>query len=291
MRHAIAKKSPSAFSLVEVLVAVAILLLMLLLVSQITQMTLQTSRATTAKMEGTEAARKLFDSLDRDLELSVAAPRLEKASTNLSILARLSASGSPELSFLTSGRGPSGTMPPRFLVVGYSMTKDTVTRIYSPVDWSATDLPQAAAAPAASGSGSSVVANGILQFSIAILLEDGSIASLADLGGPSLPNPLPAWGSRVDVAGSGTWTLLHPSRPPAPVPLNPTTARTSSLLVSVATIDERSYRLIPPAAFPLFPQPLTSDPTKEWESKLATLTLPGPVRASIRFHSMRIPLP
>jgi len=289
------RQAPQAFSLVELLVAVAVFLLMLALVAQIAQMTLQTSHVTIAQMEGTEAARKLLDSLSRDLDLSVSGPRLDLVNSQLSVLGRVSTNGSPELAFLTTGRGPTGATPPRFLAVAYSMTNNSVARTYAPVDWNATNLMRASANAAGSspspGSERTVLTSGVLQFAVVPLLEDGSIASLADMEGFTLPNPLPAWGKRVDLAGSGQWTVLQPLRPPAPLPLNSATARVASLLVAVATIDERSYRLIDPASLPLFPPPTTSDPGKEWESKLATLTLPNPVRSAIRFHSMTIPLP
>jgi len=100
-----------AFSLVEILVAVSVLVLMLVLVAQIAQMTLQTSQATTARMEGTEAARKILDSLDRDLGLSASSPRLDFVNSELSVLGRITANGTPELAFLTTGRGPSVAKP------------------------------------------------------------------------------------------------------------------------------------------------------------------------------------
>ena len=284
-----------AFSLVEILVAVSVLVLMLVLVAQIAQMTLQTSQATTARMEGTEAARKILDSLDRDLGLSASGPRLDFVNSELSVLGRITANGTPELAFLTTGRGPSGATPPRFLAVAYSMINDVVARTYVPVGWNATNLMQASASAAASpplaGSERSELTGGVLQFAVVLLLEDGSIASLAAMEGPILPTPLPAWGKRVVLPGLGQWTLLQPLRSPAPLPLSPATARVASLLVALATIDERSYRLIDPAALPLFPAPTTSDPSKEWESELTSLTLPNPVRSAIRFHSMAIPLP
>jgi len=284
-----------AFSLVEILVAMAILMLMLVLVAQIAQMTLQTSQATVARMEGTEASRKLMDSLDRDLDLAAPGPRHALVNGQISVLARVSSNGSPELAFLTTGRGPSGTTPPRFLAVAYSMTNDVVARTYAPVGWNTTNLMQAAGnaagSPPSAGSERSDLTGGVLQFAVTLLLEDGSIASLADMESPILPNPLPAWGKRVVLPGSGQWTLLQPLRSPAILPLSSATARVASLLVAVATIDESNYRLIDPATLPLFSQPITSDPSKEWESRLATLILPGPVRSAIRFHTMTIPLP
>lgn len=287
--------SSNAFSLIELLVSMAVMMLLLVLVAQISQMTLQTSRATTSQMDGTESARKVLDSLSRDMNLMVSGPRLNAATSGLSVLGRITPGGSPELAFLTTGRGAAGSTSPRFLAVSYSATNDVVRRVHAPVDWNDTNLVDAlglaAQTPLPVGGGGSELAGGILQFGVVLLLEDGSIASLADLENPALPPPLPGWGRRVNLPGSGSWTLLQPVRYPAPAPLNAANARTASLLVAVATIDERTYRLIPPADLPLFPTPSTADPRAEWEAKLATLnSLPAPVRAAIRFHSVAIPL-
>lgn len=280
----------SAFTILELLTATAVLALLLTVLLQITNQTLQASRTATQQIDSTQSARIVIDALSKDISDAI-------TSNGATILVK-AVNGVPSLSFLVSGRGPASAAS-RILSVNYQLQKSNLTRAYNAIEWSfisssspslliAAETASAVTSPS-SGSARSKLASGILQFSVLAVLEDGSMVSV--LTAPAGD----AWGASGTVLFDGqtvptSWVALVPSRPPMPSPLNSATARVKALMVAVASVDEQSLQLID-QALPTFSQPTSGDPVPVWEAELATKTLPGPVRSAIRFHSKVIPLP
>lgn len=287
------RKSFQAFTILELLTAVAVMALMLVLFLQITNHTLQTSKATTHQMDSSQAARRILDALSSDIANAV-------LGTESTILTK-EAGGAPSLAFLTSGRGPDTTSSARFLAVGYKLENHQLIRSYSAVGW--TDVPATypggflyvAKAVSDSPAFTTSLASGILQFSVLAILEDGTMVSL--LTPPAnaaafIPENTSFEGQTVPNG----WTALVPAKPPIPNPLTSSTARVRALLVAIASVDEESLGLLGATTL-TFDQPSTGflttwNPVTEWEAELSTESqLPGPVRSAIRFTTKVIPLP
>ncbi len=290
------RKSFQAFTILELLTAVAVMALMLVLFLQITNHTLQTSKATTHQMDSSQAARRILDALSSDIANAV-------LGTESTILTK-EAGGAPSLAFLTSGRGPDTTSSARFLAVGYKLENHQLIRSYNAVGW--TDVPATypggflyvAEAASDSPAFTTSLASGILQFSVLAILEDGTMVSL-------LTPPGDAAGISGNAAGTTSfegqtvpngWTALVPAKPPIPNPLTSSTARVRALLVAIASVDEESLGLLGATTL-TFDQPSTGflttwNPVTAWETELSTESqLPGPVRSAIRFTTKVIPLP
>ncbi len=280
------RKPSPAFTILELLTAVAVMALLLVLFLQITNHTLQTSKVTTHQLDSTQSARRILDALSSDIASAV-------LGTESTILTQ-EAGGAPSLAFLASGRGPDNS-PARFLAVSYKLENHQLNRSYKAVGWG--DVPAtypggllyAAEAASTAPDFTASLASGILQFSVLAILEDGTMVSLltppanaAGISGPNLfeGQPVP-----------NGWTALVPASPPTPTPLDSTTARVRALLVAIASVDEESFGLLG-GSIPTFDQPTTSNPMTPWETELsAESQLPAPVRSAIRFTTKVIPLP
>lgn len=278
------RKSSSGFTILELLVAMAVMAMMLVLLLQITNHTMQVSKTATQQLDSTQSARQILDALSSDIAHAVL--------TDGSTILTQAAGGAPTLAFLTSGRGPDIT-PSRFLAVSYKLENNMVSRAYKAIGWA--DIPTtysctlyAAEAALYSPDSTSTLSTGILQFSVLAILEDGTMVSLlappANAAGVS--GTVPFEGQTVPAG----WTALVPARPPVPVLLIPSTARARALFVAIASIDEQNLSLLGPSAI-TFTQATTSDPVAAWETELAAKSLPGPARAAIRFNSKVIPFP
>lgn len=273
-----------AFTILELLVATAVLALLLALLLQVANHTLQASRVTTQQMDSTQAARRIIDAFSNDITNTV-------ISSGATILVQPS-NGAPSLAFLTAGRGPS-SIPTRFLAVDYQLKDNQLIRAYRAIDWSYLNLLAAAETAAMTPNDTSVLATGILQFTVLAILEDGkTMVNLKDgTAVPALGAPV-AWGVSGTVPYEGQavptgWTALVPATSPA----TPAAPRVRALLIAIAALDEQNLKLLDADQMGRFSQPTTADPVKEWESILASGSFPDPVRASVRFQSKVVPLP
>jgi len=274
------KSGRRGFSLVELLVAMAVLALLMVLLLQVAGHTLQASRVTTQQLDATQSAREALDVLTSDLAHGV----LTEGAAILYQATPL------RLAFLTRGRGPGGT-PSRFLAVDYQLgvsgnEAGHLLRSYAAVPWTNADLPGAAAA--ASGGTEALLAEGILQWSIQAVLDDGSVSTLANL--PASAHA----GTGSNYAGKALpsdWSALVPSV----APVDAATPRVRALRVAIAAVDVQNFALLNEAQRRLFPQPANADavqdPVAYWEGILRNSTLPVSARSAIRFHSKTLPLP
>lgn len=275
-------KGVLAFTLVELIVTMAVLVLMLVMLAQLLGLTLQASSASNQKMDATKSARKALDAVSNDLSYAV-------ASGQTSILYGTAAPATDAtLAMLSRGRAPAGAeQSGRMLSIRYSLENNSLRRDYLTVPWSETKLFDAALSSAQGTQ--SQVASGILRFAVLAGLEDGTILPVNELGPAAA---LPAGELYAGEEVPEDWVALVAAKPPATAVVTALNARIRSLILAVATVDEANLRLMAQAgALNILQPPVTADPVKEWEAQLAAATnVPAPARAAIRFQLVFIPL-
>jgi prepilin-type N-terminal cleavage/methylation domain-containing protein len=254
-----------AFSLIELLTAMAVLALILVLLVQVVNGILQSTQAQSQQMDSVAEARRMLDVIETDLSQAV-------ITENAAILLR-SVGDSRELAFLADRRGP--TAGHRLLAVRYDQANDTqFRRSYGSVGFTQADLLAAAVAPVTS----SVLANGILAFDIRFLGEAGQYG-FADASSA-------AWttASYNGFATPGGWRALITDSPSFARELP---ERIHSLQIWVAAVDNQNLGLINPATIRTI---FGADPSAWRENVDQSESLPARVKSAIRILSKTIPL-
>lgn len=207
-----------AFTLIELLAAMAVLALVLAFLVQLSSQTMTATRSSHQQMEASQKGRVVLDSLSADLANLV-------AQNGLGILVK-EGGGNVELAFLTRSRGPKGSAT-RFLAVAYVLNGNELQRKTAPIDWGAIVLPDSALQAVTSPSSTSVLATGILRFNATATLDDGSIVTISGL---------PA--SAKQTNGSSFVQLL-----PSVSPTSPLLPKVVSLTAAVAPLSEKNLQL------------------------------------------------
>ena len=216
------------FTLMELLVAAAVLGLLLAMLLKISANTLEVTRFSRQNMEGMQRTRVALDALGADLRNLV-------GQQGITVLVRQDAQNNTEIAFLTRNRGPASATDCRCMAVAYRLNAEGKLVRYSvPVLWSSQDLLQDLAHAVVSGSGSTL-ADGVLRQEVVLMLDDGSIAPLSQnsswmtskINGDSLPTGLQGF------------SALVLSR----LPVNASTPRVQGLTVGVAALESKAYRL------------------------------------------------
>jgi prepilin-type N-terminal cleavage/methylation domain-containing protein len=213
------------FTLVEVMVAMAVLSLIIVMLSQIFSTTVLATSYSQRRMEATRQARAVLDTMRQDLANLV----VENGAAT--VFAKADGQNS-KLVFVTYRRGPLGATEPRFMSISYSLdgTQMQVTRSYSLIPWNTVDLMTNALSPATPVS--QVVAEGALRFEVVVLLDNGNVVPLT-AAGPWIDT---TWPGITDMQG---FSELHMAGTIAD-PANP---KVRALTVAVASVDEKSLRL------------------------------------------------
>jgi prepilin-type N-terminal cleavage/methylation domain-containing protein len=157
------------FTLVELLVAIAVMGLVLVLLLQMSSQSLQVTRTARYKIESEKRARAVLDTLAADFANRVDGPTAP-------VLVKQSG-GDLQLIFLTRSRGPIGAADFRFLAVAYELAGNQLVRKTAVVAWNQADL-LAPMLQALSSPDSTVIADGILRFEASVVLSDGRRAPL-----------------------------------------------------------------------------------------------------------------
>lgn len=156
----------AGFTLVELLVAMAVMALVLVMVLQLTDGLLGSIRVQNQQMDSVASARRALDVLAADLENA-------KIDSHSSLLLP-TAPGSNLFALLTGRRGTNRATDHRFLAVRYSTnTNCELVRTYGSVGFSATDLFQQTLDATATAPSLHPLASGILGIDIRAL-GDGS---------------------------------------------------------------------------------------------------------------------
>jgi prepilin-type N-terminal cleavage/methylation domain-containing protein len=269
------RKGRRAFTLVELLAALAVFALIMVLFSQTTAFVALAVTGSENQVDATEADRSALDALEHDLASAV---------TQQGLTVDLSQDGqnNAQLAFLTQCRGPSSTSSSdfRLMAVAYLLRGNQLIRQVTPVLWSDTNLEGIVVGNASSSTyspstTSSVLSNQMLRLEAVVQLDDSSIATYSSSA---------TWLS--PVAGS-TFAGLVLSTAPVGASATP---RVRSLIVAVASVDQQLMRL--PAVSTIgsklgstsasFPTPLDY-----WDSQIAGGALAGfpkPAVAGLEFY-------
>ena len=219
------------FTLIELIVAVAILMGLLMILFQITGSMLQTGRLAHQKMNAAHTARSILDAIGSDLAQLV-------NQRGFSVFVRPAAAGAvtnTDFALLTQGRSQRNESPPRFADVQYHAANGTVSRSVAGVPWTNSSLVQAISSSTGSAT-TSELGGGVLRLAAVAVLDDGSLVSLTTaknawssdtVNGISIPDNYQALRlkSVTDVA-------------------TPNARRVRAIVIAVAALDEQIVPLL-----------------------------------------------
>lgn len=210
-----------AFTLLELLVAMAVMTMALTLLLSVSSGTLTTTRLCNQTMDATAQARAVLDALESDFSNLVAGRGLTLYGSQIA-----GSNANAELAFLTQGRGPSTSS--RLMGVGYQLSADgAMNRFSNAAAWDQPDLASQALGALTQGT-SSTVGKGILRFSACAVLDNGSIVSFTDSGTQNTWKI--ATGSRASTSFFGMNLSDSDVR------------RVRALLIGVVVVDEPTYQ-------------------------------------------------
>jgi len=266
-------KKFSAFTIVELLVSIAVLAIILAMFLQVVNSLLHSTHTQGQQMDSVASARRALDVMASDFQNAI-------VGDNSAILVP-SVTGSNLCALLASRRGPNGGASHRFLAVSYSTnSSNQLVRSYGSVNFNETNL--LASATAATTTPFEPLAKGIL-----------AVQLIAITGTTSFPIP---------AAASANWATTSYNGQPVPanwlalITRSPTFAsslanRTQALDIWIAAIDEQNFQLLKASpAFTTLPSLLAGDPTG-WRSALDNSAIPSQTKAGIRILNKFIPLP
>ncbi|MCX6970672.1 MAG: prepilin-type N-terminal cleavage/methylation domain-containing protein [Verrucomicrobia bacterium] len=257
-----------AFTILELLVSMAVLAMILVMLLQVVNGILQSTKTQSQQMDSAGAARRMLDVMQADLSKAI-------VGENAAIFVN---SSSPGLAFLTARRGPTGSVGHRFLAVQYGLggTNNTqLTRSYGSSSFANTNL----LLDTVNTPTNSVLADGILGFQIRVLTSSSNYASTGT------PSANWATNNYNNVPGPGGWNALLTGSPSFAAGL-PNRAR--ALQIWVAAVDKQSLQLVSATSAQAV---FGTDPTA-WQSSVDTSTnLPAPVKSCIRILTKTFALP
>lgn len=255
------------FTILEVLVAAAVLILILGVLLQLSGNTLQATKASQRQMESAQRSRSIADALSADLDNLIVTE-----GTGLYVRAN---GQSLDLAFLTRSRGPLGTANVRALAVVYTLSGTDMVRKTVPVPWSETDLIGAALS-ALSSSNVSTLSEGILNFQISFVLSTGELVPFSTTVN---------WASdavRGKTLADDFYALTLPSS-------NGTATSVQALVFSLASLDVQTANLPEAtslaAALSGVEVPDGQTPREAWDAAITTGLLngfPNQLRAALR---------
>ncbi|GAB4182563.1 MAG: hypothetical protein Fur0032_23580 [Terrimicrobiaceae bacterium] len=283
----------NGFTILELLVATTVLAMLSVLLLQIVDHTMRSTGSATRQIEQAVSGRHALDAMEADLQNLVfggGAALLWKTETPPTMDA---------LAFCVNGRGPSTTAAdasPRFLAVSYwcenSGNATTLWRGYSPVPYSATNLPAAAAAAFKSTAyPPTPVASRIVRGLILFEMDDGSLT----VSPPA--DAMAAAGSNFQGATvPGGWSAILPRLPKA----RAASPRVRALVIVFATLDDGSLAKLDAASLTSIRSVLANPTTQTqmrdvagyWDQLSRTNpTMPAVASRALRAWQKRIPLP
>jgi len=270
--HGFRKK---AFTLLEVLVATAVLGMVLVVVLQITNGILGATLAQRQQTDSVAAARRALDVISVDLQTAV-------AGNTAAILVPASGESSNLFALVTSRGGPVGSSGHRFLAVRYSTNDSSqLIRQYASVNYTVSNLLESAVR--ADSTTNHPLASGILQIRIKAL-ADGMNAYPVD------SPPSPNWSTNNYnglAAPSGFKALLGPRASFA----SGLTNRTRALEVSIAAVDSQNLQILSQIGkLATARSALAGDPAN-WRTSVDSADIPATSKSGIRILKKTIPLP
>jgi prepilin-type N-terminal cleavage/methylation domain-containing protein len=261
-----------AFTLIEMLVAMAVMALVLVMMLQVTSGILASTQAQSRRIDSVAAARRVLDVMAADMRKAV-------VDDNTSVLV---ANSEPAFALLARRRGTNGASD-RFLAVRYATNaSNQVVRTYASVPFSETDL-LAAPVDSTSGGMESILADGILAFQVRITTPSGFKASTS-IGSNWLAN------SYNGATTPANWNALITAAPNFAADL---TNRALSLRVWLAAADSQTIGLLESTGqlVGIKATLAGTEHAKDWRAAVDNSGLPPNTKSAIRILNKTIPLP
>ena len=261
----------AAFTILELLVSMAVLAIILVMMVQVVNGLLHSTRTQSQQMDSVASARRAIDVMAADLQNAV-------VGENAAILAPTSA-GSNLFALLTSRRGSNGSTSHRFLAVSYSTNASSqLTRSYASVDFAQTNLLAAATNTAAPVE---PLARGILAIQVRAITDTSNFP--------------------VTASASSNWATTNYNGTPSPggfqaiITHSPAfasslTNRTRAFEVWIAAVDDQNYSLLKNLSKLTVVQGVLTN-TTTWRSDIDSSAVPAQVKSGIRILNKTIPLP
>ncbi len=255
----------SAFTILELLVSMAVLAVILVMMVQVVNGLLQSTRTQSQQMDSVASARRAIDVMAADLQNAV-------VGETAAILVPTTA-GSNLFALLTSRRGSNGsTSNHRFLAVSYSTnSSNQLIRSYASVDFAQTDLLAAALNTTVPFE---PLARGILAIQVRAItgttnspVTDSASANWATNNYNGIPLP-------------DDFRAIIPRSPAFASPLT-----AHALEIWIAAVDDQNRQLLP-GSYKL----TNADPTS-WRTDIDGSALPAQVKSGIRILNKTVPLP
>ena len=264
--------TPRGFTILEVLVASAILAVILVIMLQVTHGIMQATLIQNQQMYSVASARRAMDVMAMDIEQGV-------VGNNAAILA----SSATNLVLLTSRGGPAGSAGHRFLAVSYSKNGTDFFRSYGSVAFttSATDL--LAAATNSTTIPAEPLAKGILGLSIRALAD---ASNAYDISGAAAANwATNSYNGMTPPAGFQAIITATPSF------ASGLTNRTRALEVWIAAVDEQNLKILGDTSTLGAAQAALGSEPALWRDQIDAASIPAQTKAAIRILKKTIPTP
>lgn len=269
------------FTLIEILVAMAVLALVLVLMLQVVDSVVRSTRVQNQQMDSVEAARRALDIMEADLRVAVIA-------RDSSLLAAqgsgpFAAATNPALAFLTTRRGPSGAIQHRFLYVAYALSASgELQRGFQSVPMTEKNLLQVRSL---SPDEVETVATGVLRWEVLAVSTSGQKRLTGNA--TAAPWATDDYNGFAVPAGYlalfAPWAVLSKVTPPE---------RVRALEVWVAVVDPQSYGLlIEQTGWSALQSQLSTASPEQWRNLIDGSDLPGPFKSSARILQKTIALP
>jgi type II secretory pathway pseudopilin PulG len=261
------KRAMPAFSLVELLSAMAVLAMVLAILLQVVNGVLQSARMQSQQMESVGAARRALDIMAVDLSGAI----IGESSAILASPANLA--------LITDRRG-TNISNHRFLAVTYSLNGTQLVRTYRSVSFNEADL--LTAAQDTNGASVTSLTDGILGLNLRVITTSGPQATT------NTDSANYATALYNGLAVPAGWKALITASPAFASSL---TNRAQALEVWIAAVDEQNRRILEGAGNLATAQTaLESNPTL-WRSAIDSANIPLPAKSAIRILNKTIPLP
>jgi len=256
-------QTPRAFTILESLVAMAVLAMILVLMVQVVDGIMRSTRVQSQQMDSVAAARRALDTMLTDIQSAV-------TGENSAILAPTGASTNL-FALLTTRRGMSGAADHRFLAVTYSLNpSNQIVRSYGSVNFAQTNL----LASAINTTVSSPLSSGVLAVQIRALADGANAYSITS-------SPTANWATNVYnglPVPPGYQALLTQS----PTFSSSLTNKVRAVEIWIAAVDAQNYQLLSDAGNLSAVQSLLAGDPSTWRSAIDSAAIPGQTKLGIR---------
>ena len=275
-KEACVDMQPNAFTLTELLIAMAVLAIILVMLLQVVNGIVSSTRIQTQQMESIASARRALDTISVDLKNSV-------INENAAILIPNSTNNGTLFNLLTSRRGEAGTTNHRFLAVSYSTdSSNNLLRKYGSVTLEQTDFLNATAT--APTNGTDPLASGILAIQVRAIADGTNSYSFRD-------SPSANWATNAyNSTTANTPPTFNAILTTGPTFASGLTNRTRAIEIWIAAVDDQNYQLLEAVNGLATSQSAMGANPNLWRAELDSANIPAAAKSGIRILNKTIHL-